>query len=197
MEFHGNARTGRNSRLLLVERGIDHGWPVAAAAEAAGIAGCLGFGRKVGKDCVIVPRARCLRRGDLPASKVPGDRRVAQAADDCRRERRGIGARIVDGLAMAEADRAVEALTAGAERRSAGELVHVDIKQLGIRQLRISPYRPRSNGKAERLIQTLLAERAYERIYRSSHERTSTLTLLPRPIQLRPPAGRITTDQPR
>ena len=36
------------------------------------------------------------------------------------------------------------------------------------RHLRIRPYRPRTNGKAERFIQTLLNEWAYERIYGSS-----------------------------
>jgi transposase InsO family protein len=46
---------------------------------------------------------------------------------------------------------------------------------LGLRHLRIRPYRPRTNGKAERLIQTLLNEWAYARVYGSSHERAATL----------------------
>ena len=37
------------------------------------------------------------------------------------------------------------------------------------------PYTPRTNGKAERFIQTLLREWAYRRPYRSSHERTGAL----------------------
>jgi transposase InsO family protein len=49
------------------------------------------------------------------------------------------------------------------------------LRQLGLRHLRIKPGRPRTNGKAERLIQTLLNEWAYARIYGSSSERTSTL----------------------
>jgi transposase InsO family protein len=48
---------------------------------------------------------------------------------------------------------------------------------LGLRHLRIRPYRPRTNGKAERFIQTLLNEWAYERIYGSSTERTAALPL--------------------
>ena len=40
--------------------------------------------------------------------------------------------------------------------------------QLGLRHLRTRPYRPRTNGKAERFIQTLLAGWAYGRIYASS-----------------------------
>jgi transposase InsO family protein len=46
---------------------------------------------------------------------------------------------------------------------------------LGLRHLRVKPYRPRTNGKAERLIQTLLNESAYERIDASSAERTAAL----------------------
>jgi transposase InsO family protein len=45
-----------------------------------------------------------------------------------------------------------------------------------VQTLRVShkitrPYRPQTNGKAERFIQTLLAEWAYARLYRSNEER--------------------------
>ena len=42
------------------------------------------------------------------------------------------------------------------------------LAELGLRHLRIRPYRPRTNGKAERFIQTLINEWAYERVYGSS-----------------------------
>jgi transposase InsO family protein len=48
-------------------------------------------------------------------------------------------------------------------------------RALGVRHTRIRPGRPRTNGKAERFIQTLLAEWAYARIYGSSQERERQL----------------------
>jgi transposase InsO family protein len=46
---------------------------------------------------------------------------------------------------------------------------------LGIRHLRTRPRRPRTNGKAERFIQTMLGGWAYGRIYRDSDERNRAL----------------------
>ena len=75
------------------------------------------------------------------------------------------------------------------------------LAELGLRHLRIKPYRPRTNGKAERFIQTLLNEWAYERIYGSSTERTAALPLFldrynyQRPhgsLSHKPPASRLT-----
>jgi transposase InsO family protein len=48
-------------------------------------------------------------------------------------------------------------------------------RTLGIRHQRSRPYRPQTNGKAERFIRTLLAGWAYGAIYRSSPERTTAL----------------------
>jgi transposase InsO family protein len=49
-------------------------------------------------------------------------------------------------------------------------------KTLGIKHLRTRPYRPRTNGKAERFIRTLLGGWAYGAIYRTSDERHRALT---------------------
>lgn len=48
-------------------------------------------------------------------------------------------------------------------------------KALGIRHLRTRPYRPQTNGKAERFIRTMLDGWAYGAIYRDSTERTKAL----------------------
>jgi transposase InsO family protein len=45
-----------------------------------------------------------------------------------------------------------------------------------IRHLRTRPYRPRTNGKAERFIQTLLREWVYAAAYQTSNQRTLALT---------------------
>jgi transposase InsO family protein len=54
--------------------------------------------------------------------------------------------------------------------------VHAEAcRELGMRHLRTRPYRPRTNGKAERFIQTLTNRWAHGAIYGSSSERTAAL----------------------
>ena len=48
-------------------------------------------------------------------------------------------------------------------------------RTLGLRHLRTRPYRPQTNGKAERFIRTMLAEWAYGALYGTSSERTAAL----------------------
>ena len=48
-------------------------------------------------------------------------------------------------------------------------------RALGLKHIRTRPYRPQTNGKAERFIRTMLGEWAYGAIYRSSAERTRAL----------------------
>jgi len=54
--------------------------------------------------------------------------------------------------------------------------VHAEAcKELGLRHLRTRPYRPRTNGKAERFIQTLQNRWAWGALYGTSAERTAAL----------------------
>jgi transposase InsO family protein len=66
------------------------------------------------------------------------------------------------------------------------------------------PYRPRTNGKAERFIQTLLRDWAYKRPYRSSYQRTKRLDKFVRyynqqrphaSLNQQPPASRLSSGE--
>ena len=80
-------------------------------------------------------------------------------------------------------------------------------RELGLRHLRTRPYRPRTNGKAERFIQTMTNGWAYGAVYGSSAERTAALPgwldhyNYRRPhgsLGHRPPAARLAElEQPR
>jgi transposase InsO family protein len=48
-------------------------------------------------------------------------------------------------------------------------------KRLGLRQIFTRPYTPKTNGKAERFIQTALREWAYAQAYQNSNQRTAEL----------------------
>jgi transposase InsO family protein len=74
------------------------------------------------------------------------------------------------------------------------------LQELGARHRRTRPYRPRTNGKAERFIQTCLREWAYRRAYRTSTVRAAALPTfihrynVERPhtsLQRRPPLARL------
>jgi transposase InsO family protein len=78
-------------------------------------------------------------------------------------------------------------------------------RQLAIRHLTTQPYRPRTNGKAERFIQTLTRRWAHGRTYQSSTQRTQALSAwlthynYTRPhgaLGHKPPGSRL-TNQPR
>lgn len=68
--------------------------------------------------------------------------------------------------------------------------------RLGIRHLRTRAYRPRTNGKAERFIQTLTRRWAHGRSYSSSAERTAALTSWLDHYNFRRPHGSLSHKPP-
>jgi len=301
MQLHGNARTCPNSRKLLVERVLEQGWSVTAAAEAAGVTERTVWRwlRRWRAEGEAGLRDRSSRPRRCPTQLPP----ATVAAIRSLRRLRMTATQIAEvlGLALSTVSRCLKRIGLGKrsrleppeppnryERGRPGELVHVDIKQLGrisvrgaghrvvghrksqikpghkrkqtgfeyvhvmvddhsrlayaevlptltagcaigflrravawfgergvrvqalmsdngsayvahayrqalaeldLRHLRIRPYRPRTNGKAERFIQTLLNEWAYERIYGSSAERTATLPLFLERYNFKRPHG--------
>ena len=69
----------------------------------------------------------------------------------------------------------IERVLSDNARTYRGNLWRDTCSELGIERRYIRPYHPRTNGKAERAIQTLLNEWAYGRPYRSSGERARAL----------------------
>ncbi len=69
------------------------------------------------------------------------------------------------------------------------------LRDLGLRHLRIKPNRPRTNGKAERFIQTLLNEWAYARST-AAQPNAPPHSPSTRPLQLRRPHGSLGHQPP-
>lgn len=76
--------------------------------------------------------------------------------------------------------------------------------ELGIRHIRTKPYTPKTNGKAERFIQTALREWAYARAYETSQQRAADLPVWThlynwhRPhaaLKAKPPISRLRLDR--
>lgn len=70
------------------------------------------------------------------------------------------------------------------------------VTELGAKHKRTRPYTPRTNGKAERFIQTMLRQWAYARPYNSSDERASVLDLWMRYYNLERPHGSLDNRSP-
>ncbi|HEX2029134.1 MAG TPA: IS481 family transposase [Nitriliruptorales bacterium] len=145
MRLHANATTCPKSRLLLCQRVIEQGWSRAEAAAAAGTsertaAKWLARYRDEGAGGL-------LDRSSTPASnpkRVPDDRVAAIAG---LRELRMTAAEIAEALSMPPSTVSVVLRRIGLGKRSAlepfeppnryerrhpGELVHIDIKKLGM-----------------------------------------------------------------
>jgi transposase InsO family protein len=69
-------------------------------------------------------------------------------------------------------------------------------KRLGLRHIRTKPYTPKTNGKAERFIQTALREWAYAKAYNTSDERAADLPLWVHRYNWHRPHGGIKSQTP-
>lgn len=143
MTLHQNAKTCPASRRLLCRRVEEEGWPIAAAAEAAGIS------ERRASEWLSRWRAGDLELEDRSsvARSIPGRTpREVEEAICALRELRFSGTRIAEALGMSE--RTVRAVLARHglsrlpavdaaepknryERPVPGELIHIDVKKLG------------------------------------------------------------------
>lgn len=69
-------------------------------------------------------------------------------------------------------------------------------KRLGIKHIRTKPYTPKTNGKAERFIQTALREWAYAKAYNTSNERAAELPIWMHRYNWHRPHGGIEYETP-
>ncbi|RNC97048.1 MAG: IS481 family transposase [Oricola sp.] len=69
-------------------------------------------------------------------------------------------------------------------------------QQLGIKHIRTRPYTPRTNGKAERFIQTALREWAYARAYKTSDQRAAHLPIWNHMYNWHRPHGSLNSKPP-
>ena len=143
MKMHANARLSLKGRELLIERVVDAGWSLSAAAEAAGISD------RTARKWIARHRAEG-RDGLLDRSSAPSV--VANRTDDRRveviaalRRLRMTGAEIAECLEMALSTVSGILTRIGMgklgrlglepaqryERARPGELIHVDVKKLG------------------------------------------------------------------
>ena len=121
-----------------------------------GVAGCRTPDRGLRPLCSCRPRP-----------SAPTVRSCSGRGRGSRRTCRSRGIRVLEGIHAGRAQlvrqlaEVVDAVVDHERRRAAR----------GIRHIRTRPYTPRTNGKAERVIQTLLREWAYRFEYQSSEER--------------------------
>ena len=301
MKLHGNARTCLHSRSLIVQRVLEQGWTVAAAAEAAGVSertaakwlaryrteGGAGLRDRSSRPRRIARRTaeervraiELLRRLRMTAAEIAEVLLMPLSTVSAILKRIGLGKRSrlepleppnryecarpgellhIDVKKLARFDRPGHRLLGRGRGRfetAAGyEFLHVCVddhsrlayaelltderaesaiaflgralaffaargvsvervltdngsafiahsygracRALKLRHTRTRPRRPRTNGKAERFIQTLLNEWAYARLYSDSGERARALPLWLNHYNYRRPHGSLGHQPP-
>ena len=199
MDIHQHAKTTPQGRLLMVRRLAD-GWTVTEVAAALGVtartvrkwqARHVAEGEAGLRDRSSRPLASPTRLGEAAEAEILALRRQRLTGPAIARRLGRPGATV--GLVLRRHGLGrLAALDAKPEivryqRERPGELIHLDIKKLGkidgvghritgdLKHKRTRPYTPRTNGKAERFIQTSLREWAYLQAFASSAERTEAM----------------------
>jgi transposase InsO family protein len=162
MKLHGNARTCPKSRRLLVERVTKQGWSITAAAQAAGVSErtvyrWLKRWRQEGVEGLLDRSSRPWRS---PTRLADGTVRAIGAL----RKLRMTAAQIAEVLSLSLSTVSLWLKRIGLgkrsrleppeppnryERRHPGELVHVDIKQLGRISIRGAGHRMVGHRKSQ------------------------------------------------
>jgi transposase InsO family protein len=197
MNIHQHARTTTRSREALVQRVARvlrrHGLPRLRALEPAAPVQRYEYRRPGGLVHLDIKK---LGRIGRVGHRITGDRRsqvrgigweyVHVAVDDATRlayvavlpDEQGVTVTAFLWRALAWYRRLGIRVRRILTDNGSGYRAHV-FAQCGhsarLRHLRTRPYTPRTNGKAERFIQTLLREWAYIRAYRTSAERLTAL----------------------
>src|SRR5438128_1129278 len=143
MKLHGNAALSRNGRRVLARRVVLEGWPVVAAAEAAGVSvRCArkwsARYRQVGErgllDRSSAPRRVANRTAEDRVAAIVKLRRIRFTAAEIA-ETLGMALSTVSGIltriGMGRLGRLGLEPAVRYERRRPGELLHVDVKKLG------------------------------------------------------------------
>jgi transposase InsO family protein len=279
MKLHGNARTCPHSRRVMVERVVEQGWTLTAAAEAGGVSvrtvsKWLARYRAEGAGGLLdgssAPRSIPHRTSEERVGAIASLRRLWMTAAEiaeCLKMPVSTVSAVLARIGLGKRSRLEPPEPVNRyERKRPGELLHIDVKKLGkighaghrvtgnrrgqargigwefvhvcvddatrlayvevlsdekattaagflrravayyrghgiqvervmtdnggcyrstihalackalrIRHLRTKPYRPRTNGKAERFIRTMLGGWAYGAIYGDSNERRHAL----------------------
>ena len=183
---HKNARMTPLGRAEMVRRIVEDGRPVAEVAAGFGVS------ERTARKWLCRWRsegsAGLENRSSRPRSLDDGASRFwKDAAARLRREYRLTGEEIADKLRMARSTVAgwltgmglggvrVERVMTDNGSGYVSRLFRKVLRMLGIRHIRTRPYTPKTNGKAERFIQTMLREWAYAIPFQSSDRRVADL----------------------
>src|SRR5436190_340184 len=196
MKLHANAALSLKQRERMVLRVLERGWSLTQAAEAAevsdrtcskwvaryrqeGAAGLL--------DRSSAPVTVANRTDEATVQLLAALRRLRFTAPELA-DLLDLPASTISGLlkriGMGKLGRLGQELPQRYERSRHRALVHIHVqivgpiacRALGVRHLRTRPYRPQTDGQAERFIRTLLGGWAYSgAVYASSAERTAAL----------------------